>query len=246
MLKDFNADEFDIIIQGGQSNSEGCGLGDAEYPFEPCDDIFMMENNYTIMVAREKVSGNNIVGNFALSFADRYLKSGKLKSGRKLLILLTAVGGTGFCDNRWGLDDDLFLRMIEMTKTAINLNPENRVVAFLWHQGETDTSTPDRDRHYNNLKSLVNKTREVIGNKDVPFIAGDFVRQWKSENLEACKPIIAAIKDVCKDINNATFVETSELQSNDERIGDGDDIHFCREALYSLGHKYYEAWCQIT
>lgn len=40
--------------------------------------------------------------------------------------------------SQWGLQDDLYVRMMEMVDFARSLNAENRVVGFLWHQGETD------------------------------------------------------------------------------------------------------------
>jgi len=206
----------------------------------------MMENDFSIMTAREKVWGNDAVGNYVLSFSEMYVKKGRLRDGRKLLILLAAVGGTGFCDKRWGLEDDLFLKMTEMIKTALSLNPENRVTAFVWHQGETDTENPVRDIHYYNLSTLVKKTRQTAFNRDLPFIAGDFVHHWRNENMESCKPIITAIRDVCSDIGHATFVETDGLQSNAEKTGNDDTIHFCREALNQLGHRYYKAFEEIV
>jgi len=246
MLHDFSKDAFDIIIQGGQSNSEGCGIGPLEHPFEPDPEILMMENDFTIMTAREKVWGNDAVGNYLLSFAEKYVYNDNLKDGRKLLILMTAVGGTGFCDHRWGLKDDLYLRLIDMLKTALALNPKNRPVAFLWHQGETDTNNPVRDVHYNNLSTLVKSVRQAAGKEDLPFIAGNFVQQWYKENIEICTPIVTAIRDVCSTIGHAGFVETDGLQSNNEKVGNDDTIHFSREALYILGHRYYDAFKSIS
>jgi len=241
---DFTKDIFDIIIQGGQSNSEGCGIGPVKTPYEPRPDILMMESDFKISILKEKVWENNKVGNFVQTFAEDYISNDGLKDGRKLLVLMAAVGGTGFCDNRWGKTDDLFLKMTEMINTALALNPANRAIAFLWHQGETDTANPVQDTHYNNLTTLVKSVRQTAKNENLPFIAGDFVQQWKQQNLTVCTSIITAIKEVCKDIGNAAFVESDGLTSNDEVLGNGDDIHFSREALYKLGHRYYEAFCK--
>lgn len=247
MLRDFSVEEFDILIQAGQSNSEGCGLGDVTVPFSQNGDIWYLNGDLTITPAREQIWGNGIVGNFALSFADEYVKCGSLSPGRKLLILRTAVGGTGFADKRWGLNDDLFLRMMEMIKTALKFNTKNKIVAFLWHQGETDAGFGvSESEHYKNLFTLINTVRTEFNLPKLPFIAGDFVSQWKMDNIKVCEPIIAAIKNVCADIGSAAFVETSELQSNDQRIGNGDVIHFCREALNQLGIQYYKAFVAIT
>ena len=247
MLRDFSLEEFDIVIQAGQSNSEGCGVGEVTNPFIPDSDIFYMENDFTICEAHEYVSGNLIVGNFSLPFCIKYIKNDMLQPGRKLLVLRAAVGGTGFMDNRWGMAGDLYLRMIEMTRTALELNPRNKPVAFLWHQGETDAIlNAGKQVHFDNLSKLVNSVRDTFGCKNLPFIAGDFVCQWKNENIEICAPVIEAIKEVCAGIGHAQFVETDGLQSNDQRINNQDTIHFCRESINQLGIKYFNAFCNIT
>ena len=159
---------------------------------------------------------------------------------------MSAVGGTGFENKHWGPQDILYIRMLEMTKTALALNPNNKAVAFLWHQGEAETYGPTYDMHINNLQILVDGTRSCAGEKKLPFIAGDFVKDWYFKNEESCKPIVAAIRDFCADIKYAAFVETDGLKSNDEQIGDGDDIHFSRAALYVLGQRYFDAFCKIV
>ena len=96
MLKNFSKEKFDIIIQAGQSNSEGCGFGVVENPFEPNELIWYLNRDFTISQAAERVIGNNIFGDFSLAFATCYIKNGFLTAPRKLLIIRAAVGGTGF------------------------------------------------------------------------------------------------------------------------------------------------------
>ena len=138
MLRDFTEDKFDILIQAGQSNAEGYGFGPVDEPWQPDERVWTLNENFTISLAAEKVTGNQIQSNFSFAFAREYLNSGRLAEGRKLLILRAAVGGTGFLDNHWKPEDDLYLRMLDMIRTASGLNPENTPVALLWHQGETD------------------------------------------------------------------------------------------------------------
>lgn len=247
MLRDFSKEKFDIIIQAGQSNSEGCGQGDTEKPYSPNENIWYLNNDFSISMAQERVWENSVVSDFSLSFAREYEESGKLMSGRKVLIIRAAVGGTGFLDNRWKPNDDLFLRMMKMITTALELNTANKLVALLWHQGETDASlNADFQTHYKNLSTLINNVRKTYKCKNLPFIAGDFVHHWKSENMKICEPVIDAIKEACSDIGNAIFIDTTGLQSNDQRIGNQDNIHFCREALYQLGVKYFKAYEELT
>jgi len=246
MLRDFSKEELDIIIQAGQSNAEGSGIGSVARPFEPNGDILYLNSDFTICQAHERVWGNNVLGDFSLSFCTSYIKNGLLQPGRKLLVIRSGVGGTGFLDHRWGINDDLYIRMMNMTKTALKLNPKNRLVAFLWHQGETDAIfNATRQGHYDNLSTLLKSVRKSFKAEKLPLIAGDFVYRWKSENMNICEPVIAAIKDVCTDAGYARFVETAELPCNDDAVGNQDIIHFSREALNLLGVKYFEAFCDI-
>ena len=41
-----------------------------------------------------------------------------------------------------------------------------------------------------------------------------------------------------------SYVETADLRSNNQKTGDGDTIHFCREDLQELGRRYFEAYRQ--
>jgi len=247
MTMDYSSDVFDIIIQGGQSNSDGTGFGDASVPYVPKETVLYMTGDKRIAVAAERQWDGYIAGDFSLSFADLYINTGMLQPGKKLLILRGAVGGTGFLDHRWRKEDDLYEQLMSMVKSAQSLNPRNKPVVFLWHQGETDaTLNASYDTHTQNLSSLLNDVRSISENPALPFIAGDFVRQWKNDNAAICEPVVAAIREVCADDKYSGFVETDGLQSNDQRFGNGDTIHFCREALYELGKRYYAKYSEIV
>lgn len=119
-----------------------------------------------------------------------------------------AVGGTGFVKGMWGLKDQLYLKMLEMTDYALSLNQANRVVGFLWHQGECDAFEKNEpDVFKQQLASMIRDVRVRYGT-ELPFIAGD-------------------------------------LLSNNQKTGNGDDIHFCREALYVLGRRYFSAYKDV-
>ncbi|MDR0555081.1 MAG: sialate O-acetylesterase [Treponema sp.] len=270
MLIDFSRETFDVIIQAGQSNAEGCGLGLFSAPFvnhwppEECRErIWQMEFNcfqsqdgsrkmdggYYISPAREMAVGNQVVGNFALSFAHRYLEK-CLDPGRKILILRSAVGGTGF-QNCWQADGGgyLFENMMNMTKTALELNAGNRAVALLWHQGENEASGgAASDYYYRHISAFTGAVRKKFG-AELPFIAGDFVEAWRKEPVagrsENCAAIAGALRRLCGEIPGARFVETDGLASNHEAIGNNDHIHFSREALYALGNRYFDAFIAL-
>lgn len=254
MLKDFTKERFDIFIQAGQSNSEGYGFGPAEHPYEPSEQVWYMNGDFTMTQAAEKVTGNEIQTTYGLFFAREYLAAGLLQEGRKLLILRTSVGGTGFLDHRWGMTDDLYLRMMEMIRTALELNPENRLLGMLWHQGETDAQLgADYDTHFRNLSGLVRSVRETFHVPELPFIAGDFVQHWKGENAAISEPVIQAIRAVCRDCGPGAFVETDGLLSNFQQLKRTildpdweDNIHFSRQSCDLLGQRYFDAYRKVS
>ena len=236
---------FDIIIVAGQSNAEGCGLGLAKRPYAPDARVRVMRRDgFAVQVAEEMPRDGVPQGNFWLPFARAYVESGLLARDRGLLLVQAAVGGTGFSDKRWGLRDDLYLDMLAMTKAALALHPENELKALLWHQGETDAGT-DEAAHRANLLGLARGAREAFDMPGLPFIAGDFVQHWKRKDEAARAPVIAAIRGVCGEVGGG-FAETDGLESNDEATGNGDDIHFSREALHELGLRYFNIYTNLT
>ena len=255
-------EKYDIIIQGGQSNAEGCGVGETENPYIPSADVLYMDvekqiettaeymiitypnSPFLIHQAQERGETEKYA-DFSLRFAEKYKENGCLKDGRKLLIIRAAIGGSGFKKGQWGLNAPVYLKMLEMTEYALSLNPENKIVAFLWHQGEHDAfEKNDPDIFKTELKACIEEVRRRFGY--MPFITADFVNEWKSKNLEICEPIVDKIKEVTKEVGYSAFIETSDLPSNNQKTGNGDDIHFCRNSLRILGERYFNAFEKLV
>ena len=264
----FTKEKFDIVIQAGQSNSEGCGIGPLDEPVYSVDgDIMHLTPDFTVTVAtvdglenlfvtylnkpfdisyaNEHEKDGGTAADYSLTFAKEYKKAGYLKSGRKLLVIRAGVGGTGFMKKHWGMQDKVYLKMIEMIDYALSLNPENKLVAFLWHQGEHDAFEKNPpDTYEKQLEAMLNSVRNRYSVPTLPFVSADFVNEWKSKNIDICAPIIEKIKAVTKRAGGE-FVETSDLPSNNQKIANGDDIHFCRQSIYELGRRYFTAFDKI-
>ena len=251
--------KFDIIIQAGQSNAEGCGLGEVEKEYIPTDkvwlldapkrvtalpdrmDIVYFDEPPVLKIAEEAEGENGKIGNFGLTFSEEYIKAGMLEEGRAVLIIRAGIGGTGFSRKEWGVGSLLYNKLVELVDYALSLDEENRVVAFLWHQGEHDSVAGNPPEKFGaELKEQMLTIRARYGN--MPIVAGDFVNDWKSKNLALCEPIIAKIKEVLKECGRSAFVETADLLSNDQKTGNGDDIHFCRQSQHILGKRYFNAF----
>ena len=251
---------YDIILEAGQSNAAGYGHGPAAEPYTPDPRVLYFtagdpaaaeyepKGEYKIAVAAERPNPafgpEDRLGDFALSFAQKYVEEGLLAPDRKLLIVRAAVGATGFLKHYWGMDEPLYLRMLRMTDHVLSLNPENRLKCLLWHQGEHEAAfLNDPQRYHDQLLALVESVRGRYG-ENLPFLCGGFCSEWAEKNQPACDNIMAAIRAVAEEAGGA-YIETADLRSNNQKTGDGDEIHFCREDLQELGHRYFAAYTQL-
>lgn len=275
---------YDIIVLAGQSNAMGCGHGAARTAYRPDERILWVDDDAEphrpagstklemhtpatsrVTVAREREENGLVYGNLALSFAARYLESGRLAAGRRILIVASAVGATGFSSGEWGVGNVLYERLCTLTDFALGQGAgENRLVAFLWHQGEGDsfigageTADDAQARYYGNLSRMLVDYTERYGaylpsDGCLPFVAAGFCHDWYVTNRVGCDPILAATRALCADVLPAggavirgAYVETDDLPSNHQATGNADGIHFCRESLYTLGTRYFTAYERI-
>lgn len=246
MLKDFSEIPMDIIIVAGQSNANGAGLGAVEEPYVPKENVWSLNNDFTISKECEHIERNDVRGGFRLQFVDEYLKAGLLSADRQLLMVNGAVGGTGFAKHQWGEGEVLSERLFEMTKTALDLNKENKIKAFLWHQGEQEINfnTPS-DVYEEKISRLYNNFIYKFGD-DYPIIAGDFVPIWKREKGYDAERITERLRKVIMTLKHGYFVESEGLKSNFEDVKDSNEkIHFSRKDSQELGKRYFEKYKQF-
>ncbi len=266
---------YDIIVLAGQSNAEGTGLGDGpvfernerilrlydpqDNGFEPNDDgemILKVKKPWQFLTApaEERFCDGCDRASFGLWFATEYINSGLLAKGRKILMINAAVGGTGFKRGHWGRGEILSERLYEMIDTALK-QKENRVVAFLWHQGEHDVFENmdlPREKLYENyrasLSALFNDVKERYAQFSFPIIAAGFSEEYRNQNegyRSGCDAVLKATKEVCAKLGSAAVVDTFDLRSNNQVSGNGDLVHFCRESLYELGKRYFKKYLEF-
>ena len=256
---DFSNEIFDIVLLSGQSNAQGSGYGPVAEEHIPDGVVYRMSGfgkgdgyidgewklSLPVDITIEEADSRK-TDDLATAFVREYRRKGLLSEGRKILILNTGLGATSFAAGHWVPMGLGYRRMLYMLDCALNLNPENRVVALLWHQGESDAVRGTTEgAQYENLSYLFSRVRARVGNAKLPIVAGDFCAQWKEQNAEICAPIIRAIRRAVKDFGGA-FVETADLPSNEQdKTEEPDQIHFSRNSLHILGTRYFEAFCRI-
>ena len=264
---------LDVVVLAGQSNAQGCGIGEVADAYEPDERILMMQDTFPVRfekdaegkdhlcvqrptefvigLAREAENdGGQKLGNLALAFARRYVQEGRLAEGRRLLIVNGTYGGTGFARNEWGVTGCLYLRLCDMLDELFALGVPRRVEAFLWHQGECDSfenaSLTPEERYRKHLSDLTMQMENFRGKYGkVPFVCGGFTDEWTQANGPQCGAILRAMQEYCQNAGRAAFVGTQGLASNDKATGNGDSLHFCRASLYVLGEKYYNAYLSL-
>ena len=133
-----------------------------------------------------------------------------------------------------------------MIDFALELEGDNRLVACLWHQGEEDVARNCTAGDYEKyLSFFIDSIRERYHIPKLPFIAGDFVSDWKKTQPRA-EEIKQATINVLKARQNTAYVTSENLLSNREAgVSETDNIHFCRQALREMGRRYYQAYSKI-
>jgi len=259
---------YDIIVLAGQSNAQGTGRGDVDGEYRPDEDIIALSPVYTISrkienevskrhiiysdepfridIASERIVNEMKYGELALTFAKKYKSQGYLQSGRKILIIRAAIGATGFMHGQWGLNGPLYLKMCEMLEYALSLNGQNRLVTLLWHQGEHEVGKNNPPEAYRaQLQEMLLDFKKRFSSPSLPIISADFSNEWKMAKREKGAAISSVIENVITGLGGI-FLDTKDLLSNNQKNGDGDVIHFCRESLYTLGERYFDAYSSIV
>ena len=258
---------YDIIILAGQSNSAGIGKGEAEKWVPDPDILYLnapkevsiedgkiktvfLDDPFEMDIADERISAEGEkIRDLSLSFSKAYKENGMLEKDRKILILRCGIGGTGFLQGNWHEKGDLYLKMLEMIDYALSLKGENRLVAFLWHQGEDDIMRNNAPENYEKqLGYLIDSVRGKYGVPTLPFIAGEFIEDWSSVYIfpERITGIVGAIKKVLSARKNTAYVSSKGLLSN-RQVGaaETDDIHFCKKSIQEFGIRYFNAYKEI-
>lgn len=234
-----NSAGADVFLLAGQSNSEGAGLGiDANLDYSDSNILqYCGAGAYEkkLILATEPLihrgggSANRI--GMHLTFAKLY----KQVTGRRVILVPCALGGTSFVANRWNPENDLFEYAITNTLEVLAIDSNNVLKALLWHQGESDTgSTPLAFK--NALDNAIVAFRTRLNSPNLPFILGEFVPDWLAANLPLT-PFNDVLKDTPNRISNTYFVSAKDLSGIPNDI-----IHYSANSLREYGKRYFATY----
>ncbi|MFR9807050.1 sialate O-acetylesterase [Pseudonocardia sp. RS010] len=197
---------YDLVAVLGQSNSVGNGenLDVAMLdPTHPRVMQFPAAGAYyrQIVVASDPLQHQQAqpapacVG-FGMTFAREYVKT--IPSNRSVLLVPCGRGSTGFSDPNYSWDPaatpaqlNLYSNAVAQIQAALALNPRNRLVAALWHQGEGDTAYLNQAQYAARLDSVIDDLRALFG-ADLPFLVGPMVPERVAGNINAGYPLVNA------------------------------------------------------
>lgn len=124
--------------------------------------------------------------------------------------------------------------------TLSKLNREYEIVAFLWHQGESDSQVGDK--YYENIKNVLNHVRTFLVNKtgketymQLPFIYGTISHFNKRYNKE----VEDAMYRLAKDDINCHVIDMSKGELQDDKL------HFTHISSEYLGLQMYNKLVEI-
>jgi len=134
-------------------------------------------------------------------------------------------------------DNNLYEEAVKRTKAALAANPNGVLKAILWHQGEGDNSSPNKELYMERLKKLVDDLRTDLEAPKIPFIAGE-VGKWKGRG-RGVNPVIRQISD---HISHAYWVSSDGLTSMNIAKN---NPHFGSADMRALGGRYADKVLEI-
>lgn len=278
---------FDIVLIAGQSNAVGIGLG----PVVPLTDDEALLAARIDQLGRFGVGGaddgeviaaveplahwaNDPIANpaaaerrgFGYAFAMKLAAT--TAPNRRVLLVPTARGGTSilqwnrveseFAGDTSLLWDDMRLRTERALATG---DGENRLVAILWHQAESDINAAlnpasaigavmdGPERYAAELERLLGVFRNSFSDQGcVPLMLGEVAPSWVPAGTDAVATVamrdqfMDVIHQVSADTPCSAVIESDGLTSNAEDLGTTDTIHFSAASQRTFGERYYEAY----
>lgn len=223
-------DDYDVMLLVGQSNAIG------RYgPIDPDIDqvnpnVFQLKkSNSMVSVASNPLDHwdetSNTVG-FGLTLGKMQYES----SGRKVLLVPAAMGGSSFGSGAWQEAGALREYAIEAANRAMSFGTgNNRFVGIFWMQGESDRTLSEND-YSEYIDEMIDDYRNRIeGADNCPFIAAS-IPTWSTQFGLG---VDSSIKSLPDRVENTTWLETSDLVSG------GDSLHLSAASQRTLGQRFF-------
>lgn len=220
--------EYDVYLLIGQSNMAGRaaivdslkGAIDGVWLLDDKGEIVPASHPLNAYSTIRKELGMQQVGPGA-AFAQKVVA----QTGRQILLVVNARGGSSIEEWTKGNDEmGFFEQAVTRAKQA---QKYGKIKAVLWHQGESNNN--NIEEYMPKLEKFVGDLRAALGNKKLPFIAGE-IGQWTDYGAKV-NEVLGTIPD---------YILYSACISSDDAPGRASktDPHFGIEGQYVLGGRY--------
>ncbi len=235
---------YDIYLLIGQSNCAGRGYFVSSDTLDVLDGVWLLNGE---LVPEPAVAPLNRYSNIRKDMSWQLVGPGVgfgpamyQKTGRKVLLVQNARGGSGLASWQPGGDGEVSYLDSALVRTLPSLK-YGRLKGIVWHQGETDiTQGTAGDIYVERFSAMVDELRKRLGvGEEVPVIVGE-LGQWEWEDLTKIEAFNHGTLDTLENVvPNCHKVSSDGLGY---RIPDNPgDPHFSREAAIELGKRYAEA-----
>lgn len=226
--QDKQGEKLDLYILIGQSNMAGRGPITPEIATEHDDRVYMFTKDKQWVIAKHpvhfdkpRVAGVGPGLTFGITIAHAYPQA-------KIGLIPCAVGGTpiehwapGAYDpptKTYPYDD-----AVERIKAAMKYGT---IKGVIWHQGEGN-SRPEKAKIYlDQLSELIQRIRTLVGNPDLPFVAGELGRY---------RPVYANINVQLAKL--PAMVPYTAVASSEGLVHKGDSTHFDGPSAQEMGRR---------
>lgn len=230
------AKNLDIYILMGQSNMSGRGYLTPENKTLGSKQVLVFTENQIWQEAHNPLHfdkptavgvGPGLSFGMAMATANPNIKIG---------LVPTAVGGTSI--NSWvpGAKDESTGKFPydDAEKRIKEAMKYGTIKGIIWHQGESDSDDKGVASYLPKLKALVERVRELTGNKNLPFVAGE-LGQYSEHFVDFNK----MIQKLPAEVPNTALVKTEGLADR------GDKTHFDANSAIQLGKRYAAKMLQL-
>jgi hypothetical protein len=244
---------FDVILVIGQSNATSRGLSRRPVLTSSNERIWQLGRggvDYAVVPAFEPLmhvtSASDGMG-FALPFA-RYYRDEFLDPDREILIIPAANGSTSVArpDGYWRPGGQGYQDVHARLTSALHPYRDARLVAILWHQGESDWNSDQQEYRRLTTELLTTIRDEFDPSGEVPIVLGELAKSFQRTTLAG--PVGASIKQLADTIPHAGLALSEGLLTRGETLNDenGDLTHFNSNSQLEFGKRYFCAFTRIA
>ena len=219
---------FELYVLAGQSNMAGRGVITDAYKTAGNAYLLMLNKEGKWVQATHPIHFDKPSAGVGpgMEFGIQMLKANpKVKIG----LIPTAVGGSPI--ESWlpgALDQATGTHPYDDAVARIKLAMQAGVIkGIIWHQGESNSGRPEQVAKYlDQLKELIGRFRKLVGNDNLPFVAGELGRYRTFGNInDEINKLPAAVP--------WTAVATTENLTHK-----GDTLHFDGPSADEFGRRY--------